>query len=197
MKPTAKKNFKLTGEYSSSVAAYGKPPQGFRFLKEGEKSDPKTDWVWRESESGWIQVTFPQEICSYHVLFIRRLPEDAPVEDSAPPKYTGREISWGDSLDVGVAKAGKAPKGWEYVLVDEKVGSGDYILSKDHWEAVGARYSHKIGNGLGAGSWPVIRRAPLKVAKPAAPKVTIKSLLARIEALEKKLGEKVTLTFGG
>jgi len=181
----------LTGKYTSSVAAYGEPPKGFRFLNIGEESDPKTDYFWYAGD--WKRESIHCIVGAGHVPFIRRLPEDAPVEESAPPKYTGPEISWGDSLDVGVAKAGKAPKGWEYVLVDEKVGGKDYILVKDHWEAVGARYSQKIGNELGAGSWPVIRRV---APKPAAPKVTMKDLLARIEALEKKLGGKVGLTFG-
>lgn len=150
MKPAAKKNFKLTGKYTSSVAAYGKPPKGFRFLNIGEESDPKTDWFWGYGD--WAKETVSGlRVCESHVPFIRPLPEDAPVVDSAPPKYTGPKISWGDSLDVGVAKAGKAPKG----------------------------------------------RAASKVAKTAAPKVTMKDLLARIEALEKKLGGKIALTFGG
>lgn len=194
MLPTAKKNFKLTGEYSSSVAAYGEPPKGFRFLKEGEKSDPKTDWVWRESESNWIQATFPQEIWRYHAPFIRRLPEDAPVAESAPPKYTGPEVSFQDNLSVGIAKAGAAPKGWNYLKVHDLIVSTDFVLFKDRWVPVGAHHKYVIGDELEEGFWPVIRRAD---PKPAAPKVTMKDLLARIEALEKKVGgAKVTLTFG-
>lgn len=193
MKPTAKKNFKLTGAYTSSVAAYGEPPKGFRFLNLGETTEPDTDYFlfcgteWRK-ESSHIAVK------TYHVPMIRRLPEDAPVAESAPPKYTGPEVSFQDSLSMGIAKAGEAPKGWDYLKVRDLIVSTDFVLFKDRWVPVGAHHKYVIGNELEAGFWPVIRRAD---PKPAAPKVTMKDLLARIEALEKKVGgAKVTLTLG-
>lgn len=194
MKPTAKKNFKLTGAYASSVAAYGKPPKGFRFLNIGEKTDPKTDWLWDKIGEGWRKETFRDTVRIRYVPMIRRLP--APVAESAPPKYTGPKISWGDSLADGMKKAGKAPNGWKYVEVGDKIKDTDFYLYADKWVSTKDFGGSMIGVVLDKDCWPVIRRAPLKVAKPAAPKVTMKDLLARIEALEKKLGGKVGLTFG-
>lgn len=134
-----------------------------------------------------------RDICEAHVPFIRRLPEDAPVEESAPPKYTGPAILWGDSLTTGIAKAGPAPKGWSYVAAEEKVQGNDFILVGSQWEPIGCSYIGKIGRSVGEESWPVIRRAAAAKAVPA-PEVTMKDLLARVEALEKKLAS-ARLTF--
>ncbi len=84
MNPTAKKVFKLTGDYTSSVAAYGKPPKGFRFLKLREETDPKTDWFW--VYNGWMRETISgRGICEHHVPFVRRLPEPvAPKTKTLP-----------------------------------------------------------------------------------------------------------------
>ncbi len=80
----------------------------------------------------------------------------------------------------------------------EKIADPDFFLCGSQW--VSAKDLGRILSGsmigavLGKGFWPVIRRA---APKPAAPKVTMKDLLARIEALEKKVGgAKVTLTLG-
>ena len=87
---------------------------------------------------------------------------------------------------------GKPPKGFRFLEVGETSDpETDYFLLFGYESWAKETVPTKIDDTL----YLFIRRAASKVAKTAAPKVTMKDLLARIEALEKKVGgAKVTLT---
>ncbi len=189
MNPTAKKVFKLTGAYTSSVAAYGKPPKGFRFLKLGEETDPKTDWFW--NFNGWTRETISERgICEAHVPFIRRLSESvAPKTKTLPdigdkmkiPEFVGPRMRDTVSYATNMAEYGPAPKGWRWREPNEKIN-----FNTDLWAAAGCRWDRNInhfGQKVDGGEWPVI--TPIVGAKSEPLSKRLSALKEKIEKSEK------------
>lgn len=114
-----------------------------------------------------------------------KAPKVEPIS-SEPPKYAGPEISVGDDLNTGMAKAGPAPKGWRYVTTCEKIANGDLVLFKMKWVKVETHHKSWIGFDLSPRFWPVIRRV-----EPCSPPKSPESILAELQSENAALKAKV------